>query len=207
MKNSLDKIKKRLKGDTIFLYFLSILFLSLSATSIYTIVKYSMFDVDKFELRYVGDEDEKYYASFVNGEEMDYVNYNDVCNISEEDIPRYIKASSISKEAQNAVQGIFIGLIIMSIYMIFSEINKGNTPFQNKSIRYLRIAAVLTICEAFVAFGIKILIMNTMLSSVSIYSRITPSDIFIIAIGVFIGMISEIFEYGCVLQEDSDSIA
>lgn len=207
MQNSLERVKKRLKGDSIFLFFSLIVFFSLTGNSLFNIIKYATIDVDKFELKYVEEAEEKYYASFVNGEEVDYIDFNEVCNLSDTDIPKYIKALCISDEAQKAVQCIFIGLIIMSIYMILSEINKGNTPFQKKNIKWLRIAAVLTICEAFVAFEVKFIILMSMLSSVSIYSRITPSDIFVLAIGVFIGMVSEIFDYGCALQEDSDSIA
>lgn len=207
MKNSLEKVKKRLGGDLIFITILMFMFFSLSAHSLYNVISHCIKSEERYEIGLAEHGDEKYYAIFIDDREYDRVDYNDFCNYEEDVLSRFARTRCISDNIQKTVRCIFMGAVVMCIIMIFSQIRHGRTPFQKKSIVCLRVAGILIICEELVAFSAQLITEIVSLPTMYFYSKITPTAIFIIVIGVVMLMISEIFRYGCALQEDSDSIA
>lgn len=213
MVESLEKAKKHLKVDTIGILLLMCMFFALSAHSLVNAIRYGKESLDSYEVVWV-EEDSKeeemscdYYAIFVDGVEYGELDYNEYCNVGEEKVPTYLKATCVAGEVKKTVQCALIGFILFCLMVIFMEIKVGKSPFQKKSVVSLRIAAVLTMCVNLVPGAAKFITLLCYLESITLFGNITPSGLFMIAIGAAVWMIAEIFKYGCALQEDSDLIA
>ena len=209
MESKIEVIKKKLKGDILFIYIIWLAFLCLGGSQIMNIINCARISSDKFEVKMV--EDGKYYGLFIEGEEIEPVDYNEyysnIVNAEEEDGGSSIKLVYIANEVKKTVECVFMACIVLCIYLIFDKIKKGNSPFQRDSVKYLRCTAVLIICEGVIASALKYVIIIGSSEEYWGYLKISPSDIFIVILGVIVGMISEVFKYGCDLQEDSDLIA
>ncbi|MBQ4523976.1 MAG: DUF2975 domain-containing protein [Lachnospiraceae bacterium] len=213
MIKSLEQAKKHLKADTTGILILMIMFFSLSAHSLVNAIRYSKESLDAYEVVLVEEdsEDDKkscnYYAIYIDGVEYGELDYNEYCNIEEEKVPDYLKATCVAHEGEKAIQCVIIGFILFCLLVIFMDVKRGKTPFQKRSVDCLRIAAILTMCVNIVPWIVRLMTLIVCLESVTIFGNLTPSGLFVIAIGGVIWMIAEIFKYGCALQEDSDLIA
>lgn len=102
-----------------------------------------------------------------------------------------------------AIISLCIALLIVSF--IFIEIRKNGKPFSKVIIWELRILAITIMVGAYAPDIItNIVAGNTVFIEYIIFSS---KNLLITALGVSIGMLSEIFVYGYELQEDMDSIA
>lgn len=88
--------------------------------------------------------------------------------------------------------------------LILLEIRKTGKPFSKKIIAKLRIMAVVLFAGGLIPSCSTIPVAD---SQYAVTLSFDMQNILIIAAGVIIGIISEIFVYGLSLQEDNDLIA
>ncbi len=116
----------------------------------------------------------------------------------------YVNHPKIKEYISNGLFTVVIFAELCFLSLILLEIRKTGKPFSKKIITKLRVMAIIL-------FGGG-LIPSYMTSSISeneslVSATFDMQNVLIIALGVIIGIISEIFVYGLSLQEDNDSIA
>jgi len=164
-------------------------------------------NADRFEIREVDVSDSS------SPEEIGLYIDGELSSLGDESIARSIttpdytnpKYPFVINKVIEAIRLIFMGLILSVVYAIFCTIQSGSTPFSKKCVNYLRVVALLTILLGVVPSTAHI-ILNFIIYNAS-YVQINPVQLFIVLLGVVIGMISEIYRYGTALQDDIDSIA
>ncbi len=118
---------------------------------------------------------------------------------------------TVYKEHLMIDQGVELGkdLIILAILVLLFAMScgysKGKSPFNMRSVIFLRIIAVLTLCLALVPEWVGMKIHASLTGSA--VTEIDTVEFYMMALALAVGMIAEIFRYGIAVQEDSDSIA
>lgn len=144
------------------------------------------------------------YYLYINGEKYYPVDYNNYGRLDETGNTN-IKANIILDHINGIVKSILIEIIFILLYGMLTEVRRGISPFSMKNVFRLRTIAILSFSIALLPVAINII------SSMIIFQYLTfefsSLNFYIISIGVVFGIISEIFKYGCVLQEDMDQIA
>lgn len=209
MEKKMKSIQSKLKSDIAFIFIMGIVFLYVGGSMVYNVMRYSKVPASAYEVKM--KEDNNCSALYVEEQEICYVDYNEYFSIingmSDEYADEYVKYIYVGNLAKDLIRCIFMSFALFCIYMIFDKIKKGESPFQKSSVIYLRVAGIFIFCEGFVACIAKYLIIITGTDEIAINLRISQQDIILIIFGVIVAMISEIFKYGCELQEDSDLIA
>lgn len=209
MEKKMKAIETKLKSDIAFILIMGIMFLCVGGSRGYSVMRYAKVPASAYEVKM--SEDNSYYVLYVEEKEIGYVDYNEYCSITngmaDEYADEYVKYIYVGNLAKDLIRFIFMSFALFCIYMIFDKIKKGESPFQKSSVIYLRVAGIFVFCEGFVACVAKYLIIIIGTDEMMINLLISQQDIFLIIFGVIIAMISEIFKYGCELQEDSDLIA
>lgn len=105
--------------------------------------------------------------------------------------------------------GVFSSVVLGMLAWIFVDVKKIGTPFAKPVIKKLQIMAWIIMVAAFAPDLITQFVQMAAGFSVRIIFEITigSKSIFIMWLGVIVGITSEIFKYGVKLQEDVDSIA
>lgn len=105
----------------------------------------------------------------------------------------------------NAVQALVICIAFIIIDLIMIEIIKNGKPFTKSIILKLQVLAVWTMVGAYLP-DIAMFVAN--MSKTGVAELIFDAkNMFVMLLGVIVGIVSEIFRYGYELQEDMDSIA
>lgn len=209
MSDSIVKLKKRLRGDIWFLWIVMFIVIGLAGYFAFIAIYCGGKPAADFEVKMTMDaEENQYYALFIAGEEMTPVNYNEYVPLNNGiDEHLAIKNRCVVKESQKVVRCVIIAVVLFTLIMLFSYVKKEESPFQRKCVNALRIAAVSVILLGMLPEAVGFFLNSILNLSAEIAIYLEPTSIFVIVIGVVIGMISEIFHYGCMLQEDVDSIA
>lgn len=114
-----------------------------------------------------------------------------------------------------SIYAMFSFLMLGIIVWIYQDIKKYGTPFTKVIVNKLRAIGVIVMCVAVLPDWITQAVQlvqnvsedyNSAITDI-FFAPFTPKCIFILCVGVLILFIAEIFRYGVVLQEDSDSIA
>ncbi len=121
------------------------------------------------------------------------------------------KGEPVNKEHLMIDQGVELGkdviilAILVLLFVMSCSYSKGKSPFNMRSVIFLRIIAVLTLCLALVPEWLGMKIRASMTGSAA--TEIDTVEFYMMALALAVGMIAEIFRYGIAVQEDSDSIA
>jgi hypothetical protein len=142
---------------------------------------------------------------YIDGEPYSVVDYNDYVRSDGTANSANPKAALVIEYSVRAFQCLLGAAVFWMMYMIFVQVQKETTPFSRKNVRYLRIAAVLTMLLGLLPGAVKFFMSFIVYSST--FGQFTVGAFLTISFGIVLGMISEIFVYGCTVQEDLDQIA
>ena len=199
-------LQNKIKMDTIILWGFCILCGLVILFHLNQINQYSQMNNSSFEVK-LGPTDTtnntyNYYL-YIDGEQYYPVDYNNYGRLDENGNMN-IKANIIIDHLNGIVKSILIEIILVLLYGMLTEVKKGITPFSMRNVCRLRIIAFLSFFVALLPVAV------TIISSMIVFQYLTVEfsslNFYIIFIGVVFGIISEIFKYGCVLQEDIDQI-
>lgn len=207
MNINLKVLQKKLKIDTIILWVVSILFALSIISSIEKIIEYSRMNKSDFEVKLASTEthnNTKNYYLFIEGERRYPVDYNYYGRFDSTGSTN-VKANLIIDNMMSIVKSVLMEVIFIFINRMLSRVKKGVSPFSRKSVSFLRKIAIFSFLLALLPKIFDIV------SSMIVFQYITFSfsslNFYIISIGVAFGLLSEIFRYGCELQENIDQIA
>ncbi|MBP5379625.1 MAG: DUF2975 domain-containing protein [Ruminococcus sp.] len=116
----------------------------------------------------------------------------------------YLSHTNTKEYLINSLYTLVIFAELGLLAMILLEIRKTGKPFSKKIITKLRIMAVILFAGGLIPSYASVPVSE---NEYSVTVSFDMQNILIIAIGVMIGIISEIFVYGLSLQEDNDLIA
>lgn len=207
MNDALLKVQKRVKIDTIAILVIVILLVVMAGSSVAQAVIQGTRERDSFEVRLTYDNNmsTSYYMLYINGEANSIVDYNEYNRMDSESDILNPQAALVIENIVRAVQCLLGAAVFFMIYLIFAQIRQQTSPFTKKNVSYLRVAAVLTMLLGLLPGAVKLFI--SIIAYNSTYVPFAVGSLLTIMIGVVLGMISEIFRYGCALQEDLDQIA
>lgn len=102
---------------------------------------------------------------------------------------------------------IFLAAIIFVFSLVLKEVHRTGRPFSEKIIKRLRVMAIMLMLASVVPEAAAMI--AGFFDSNATYGlfRMESINLGIMAFGVVVGLISEIFKYGYELQENMDSIA
>lgn len=100
----------------------------------------------------------------------------------------------------NIVYSFAISFVLLLLCLILANVRKNGKPFSAAIIWKLRIIAAAGCMPSYVE-------VNTSDNIKIVSTTVNFQNFFIIALGVIVGIISQIFVYGHKLQEDNDLIA
>lgn len=108
----------------------------------------------------------------------------------------------------DAILYIFIAVVLLLLSLILGEIHKTGRPFSKKIIGRLRAMAFVLIFAGVIPTTTASMVCDFLDADALTFSLGFGSiNLVIMAFGVVMGLISEIFKYGYELQENMDSIA
>jgi len=207
MNANMKLLQKKIKVDTIVLCIICILFAISIISNIGQINEYSRMNKSSFEVK-LGTTDtvnntNNYYL-YIDGEQYRPVDYNNYGRLDDTGKTN-AKANLIMDNVNEVIKSIIIEIIFIFLYIMLSRVKKGLTPFSVDNVSILRIIAFLSFFLALLPVGVNMVGSMIAFQYATIYY--SPLNFYIIAIGVIFGIISEIFKYGCELQEDMNQIA
>ena len=207
MNDALMKVQKRVKIDTIAILVIVILLVVMAGSAVSQAVIQGTKDRDSFDVRLTYDENMQtsYYMLYINGEANSIVDYNEYNRMDSESNQFNPQAALVIEYIVRAVQCLLGAAVFFMIYCIFAQIRQRTSPFTKKNVFFLRAASVLTMLLGLLPGAVKLFI--SVVAYNSTYVPFAVGSLMIIMIGVVLGMISEVFRYGCELQEDLDQIA
>ena len=207
MGTDMKLLQKKIKVDTIILWIVCILFAVSIVSNIEKIIEYSQMNNSSFEVKLsptdTVNNTENYYL-YIDGEQNYPVDYNHYGRLDETGNTN-VKANSIMDHVNGIVKSIIIESIFILLYTMLSQVKNGLTPFSVKSVSILRKVAILSFLLALLPAVVTI--AGSMLTFQYITVSFSSLNFYILSIGVVFGIISEIFKYGCELQEDMNQIA
>ena len=200
-------LQKKIKVDTIVLCIICILFAISIISNIGQINEYSRMNKSSFEVKLgptnMSNNTNNYYL-YIDGEQYRPVDYNNYGRLDDTGKTN-AKANLIMDNVNEVIKSIIIEIIFIFLYIMLSRVKKGLTPFSVDNVSILRIIAFLSFFLALLPVGVNMVGSMIAFQYATIYY--SPLNFYIIAIGVIFGIISEIFKYGCELQEDMNQIA
>ncbi|WP_024861557.1 DUF2975 domain-containing protein [Ruminococcus flavefaciens] len=116
----------------------------------------------------------------------------------------YSEHTAIKEYLINSLYSLVLFAELGLLALILLEIRKTGKPFSKKIITKLRIMAVVLIAGALIPSYATVPISEQEYSVVIVFDM---QNMLFIALGVIIGILSEVFVYGLSLQEDNDMIA
>lgn len=207
MNVNMKVLQKKIKVDNIILWGFCILCGLVILFHINQINQYSRMNNSSFEVK-LGPTDTKNntynYYLYIDGKQYYPVDYNDYGRLDENGKTN-VKANIILDHLNGIVKSILIEIIFIFLYGMLSEVRNGITPFSMRNVLRLRIIAVLSFFVALLPVAVNIIFSIIVFQFVAF--EFSSLNFYIISIGVVFGIISEIFKYGYVLQEDMDQIA
>jgi len=207
MNTNMKLLQKKIKVDTIILCIICILFAIAIVINIDKIKEYSQMSSSSFEVK-LGPTDtvnntNNYYL-YIDGEQYYPVDYNNYGRLDDTGNTN-VKANIIMDNINGIVKSILIEIIFIFLYTMLSRVKNGLTPFSMNNVSILRKVAFLSFFLALLPVVVDI--VGSMITFQYVSFRVSSLNFYIIAIGVVFGIISEIFKYGCEIQEDMNQIA
>ena len=204
MEQKMDKIKKGIKADSIFIFIVILILTVLTFISVADVIRYSQKDSGAFEMKLDKVMDRENYCLFIDGENYTTVDYNEYANTDAGGNTNE-KMCLIIDSTGRAVSSIMMAVLFLFAYFMMQNIVKDGKPFSRKNINRLRVMAVITMLAALIPGCVKIMMTFAVFSNVTVqFSQVT---FLVLILGVLLGVISEVFRYGYELQEDLDQIA
>ena len=115
----------------------------------------------------------------------------------------YLENTSVTEHLTNSLCSFAIFTELGLLALILIEIHKTGKPFSKRIIVKLRIMAIMLFTVGLIPSQ-QTIPTSEVEYSVMIYDM---HNILLLALGVIIGILSEVFVYGLSLQEDNDMIA
>lgn len=207
MNTNMKVLQKKLKVDTIILKIACILFSLSIISGIGKIIEYTQMNSSSFEVKIAPtdtlNKTNNYYL-FIDGEQYYPVDYNNYGRLDDTGNTN-VKANIIMDNVNGVVRSALMEIIFILLYTMLLQVKKGLTPFSRNCVTILRMVAVFSFLLALLPKVVDII------GSMIVFKYITISfsslNFYIISIGVVFGILSEIFKFGCELQEDIDQIA
>ena len=204
MKNNLNKLSKGLIVTRILLLGFILLTCWITGMTTYKLMHYAGMDESAFTIAQL----ENY-----NGTESTWLMLDGVRHVPIDayDYTTRPDGKTVYKEHLMIDQGVELGkdLIILAIlvllFVMSCSCGKCKSPFNMRSVIFLRIIAVLTLCLALVPEWVGMKMRSSLTGSAA--TEIDTVEFYMMALALAVGMIAEIFRYGIAVQEDSDSIA
>ncbi len=204
MKNNLNKLGKGLLVTRILLIGFILLTGWITGMTTYKLVNYSTMDESAFTIAQLENH---------NGTESAWLMLDGERHVPIEpyDYTTRPDGKTVYKEHLMIDQGVELGkdvivlAILVLLFVMSCGYSKGKSPFNMRSVIFLRIIAVLTLCLAIVPEWIGTNIRASLTGGAA--TEIDTVEFYMMALALAVGMIAEIFRYGIAVQEDSDSIA
>lgn len=207
MNTNMKLLQRKLKVDTIVLWIVCILFALTILSNVGQIIEYSQKNSSSFEVKLAPTDtvnNTNNYYLYIDGEQyypVDFNNYGRLDNSGNTNV----KANIILDKVNGIVRSVLMEIIFILLYTMLSRVKNGLTPFSRKCVSILRSVAIFSFLLALLPKVVDIA------GSMIIFQYITISfsslNFYIVSIGVVFGILSEIFKFGCELQEDIDQIA
>ncbi|MBQ2800321.1 MAG: DUF2975 domain-containing protein [Lachnospiraceae bacterium] len=206
MEKSLQKLKNGMRVDTIITLAICIILGIFALANIVETVVCITKDASVFqiELSDTGANQSQEYRLYIEGKEYGVVDYNNY-GLYDWDGNTNYKAVTIISKIKETINCLIVESILILLYLILLTVKKGNSPFTKKSVVMLRIMAGL--CIALALLSPVIGMVGSFVTFGHYAGKISAMNLYILIMGVVFGLIGEIFKYGIMLQEDSDSIA
>ena len=206
MEKSLQKLKNGMRVDTIITLAMCIILGIFALANIVETIVCITKDASVFqiELSDTGVNQSREYRLYIEGEEYGVVDYNNY-GLYDWDGNTNYKAVTVISKIKETINCLIVESILILLYLILSTVKKGNSPFTKKSVVILRIIAGL--CIALALLSPVIGMVGSFVTFGYYTGKISSMNLYILIMGVVFGLIGEIFKYGIMLQEDSDSIA
>lgn len=209
MKNELKRLKGTLKTEQYVLMGFGMIFWICILSQIMDIVEMAKKSPSAFTVVQEQEENlvnsQQYYRLYIDGECYGDVDYNTFFRVDSDGNTDF-RYNVILQKTVSCVRILIIEGIFLTLISALVLITSGNeAPFTIKIVRRLRVMACLNIALAVLPGLVNI--MMSMIRYEYFSGRFSEQFFYILAIGVTFGIISEIFRYGYVLQEDMDQIA
>lgn len=108
---------------------------------------------------------------------------------------------------ENATYAGLIAIIVFLVCLIIFDFRKNNNPFAMPIVWKLRALAIFVILTSLLPDVITRIAIGVVGGENIVINLFTGDNLLVGVLGVVIGIISEIFVYGHILQDDMDSIA
>lgn len=207
MNTNMKLLQKKLKFDTIILWIICILFTLSILSNLNKITEYSKMNRSSFEVKIAPTDtvnNTNNYYLYIDGQQYYPVDYNIYCRLDETGNTN-VKSNIIMDYVNGIVKSVLMEIIFILLYTMLKEVKNGITPFSSKCVYILRSVAIFSFLLALLPKIVDIV------GSIIVFKFITISfsslNFYIISIGVVFGILSEIFNFGCELQDDMDKIA
>ena len=206
MNKDLKKMKNTLKSDTIAILVFAIIFGIIAILNIISLAVHLTKDKSAFEITLKEDDvnnSQEYYL-YIDGEEYATIDYNDYALYTFDGKNDY-KTAAILEQFQFVCGSLLLSVITILLYRFFLTAMKEQGPFVKQSIITLRIISGL--CFALALLPSLVTVIVRFVTYGQAECRIEPQNVFTFIISGVFFMISELFQYGVALQEDSNLIA
>lgn len=207
MNTNLKLLQKKLKVDTIILWIVCILFAISILSDSEKIIEYSQMNSSSFEVKIAPTDtvnNTNNYYLHIDGEQYYPVDYNNYCRLDDTGNTN-VKANLIMDHVSRIVRSVLIEVIFILLYTMLLQVKNGFTPFSRYCVSILRTVAIFSFLLALLPAIADI--VGSMLIFRYITINFSSLNFYIVSIGVVFGILSEIFKFGCELQEDINQIA
>ncbi len=102
------------------------------------------------------------------------------------------------------IRALAITIALMYAFTIFQTIGKGNSPFSPVISKRIRAIGIFLIVASVIAWPVGSLIAKAIWPGEITYPVVVSIDWGTLTFGFIISCLASIFQYGCVLQQESD---
>ena len=206
MKTSLEKLERNVKTDRACVLILAIFTALFALTMLFDGLSLMSKEPADFSIQVETNEIFGFEEMnlYIDGE-MSHTIYTNYYLLENEDGNTDYRAMAMIEKCRGAVQYTLMTVITVLVYFLFRGCKKMQTPFTSRSVHLLRWIAGLTMAVTLLP-ELICMVMSMCMFSYAIF-EIPSYAYFLLILGAVLGMIAEVFKYGAVLQEDSDSIA
>ena len=117
---------------------------------------------------------------------------------------REYKDANLAYACERMIIHISIILALAFAYTIFQSIGKGLSPFSHVISERIRAIGILLIISAIIAWPVGSLAARVIWPDKTSYPIIISVDWGTLLFGFIISCLASIFQYGCILQQESD---
>lgn len=207
MSSELKKVQKGIKWDMIILVAICLVFAVIIMSKISNTAEYLSKETSDFEIK-LEDTDTingtKNYYLYVLGEQQYPVDYNVYASLDSEGNTN-VKINLILEEIRGILNCLIMEIIFILIWRMLWFIKKGESPYTKKSVVLLQGVSILSMVLALVPCTVEVI--GVFVAFQYVEFQVSSINFYVLAIGAVFGILSEIFRYGCVLQEDMNQIA